>query len=703
MFQRDKGDGMKTLILIFGLIISTCLFARSIYQVNLDGTGIEEVIAGVNAGSLGIDEVDGKIYWLQDDPPKIRRANMDGTNIEDLVTSGLNVPRGIDVDEVGRKLYWTDRSNDQIMCSELDGSNVVTIISGVDRVQGIEVEPVEGKIYWSQEGIGHPGYICRANLDGTGSETLVSADMDPEDVAVDRDNGKIYWTENRYKFIQSANLDGSNPETIVSGLSCPFGIEVDVAGGKIYWGEVDYDCIQRANLDGSNLENFMTGLIDPNWIALDIPAQKIYWSGGSEDGPAQRPYEFTELASIEIEQGSGRSKLATGPDGTVYHYSDGSGLHALSYVDTGFTTIAHLPDINNVLDMQDGLDSTIYLARGDLGLYAYELLDSNFVQLAHLDSVVDVIAVGPDLTINTSNQSGLWAYALAGSSFDLITQIDNMGGYVAYGLGDTFFSASDLQFQVVLKAFVRNDSSYSCVRTDTIDTLSWLRGLVVTDDNIVIPFSEDGGVAYDYNGTDFSHIGTLWLGFRRSCFYSGCCLDWMCVTDNGHVVGWWGGYGNYLVPFSVGDSPAIVAETLGVPGQADEGNDGVIGPNGILFVAGGSTLIAYRYAPISVVAINSEKQSTPNDYYLYQNYPNPFNPITNIRYSISENSDVHLIVYDLTGREVRDLVNQSLDIGVYEIQWDGMDSQGRQVATGVYFARLTAGRQSDVIKMVYLR
>ncbi len=93
----------------------------------------------------------------------------------------------------------------------------------------------------------------------------------------------------------------------------------------------------------------------------------------------------------------------------------------------------------------------------------------------------------------------------------------------------------------------------------------------------------------------------------------------------------------------------------------------------------------------------------PAGFRLHQNYPNPFNPVTSIRYSISENSDVHLIVYDLTGREVQDLVNQSLDIGVYEIQWDGMDSQGRQVATGVYFARLTAAHQSDVIKMVYLR
>ncbi len=102
--------------------------------------------------------------------------------------------------------------------------------------------------------------------------------------------------------------------------------------------------------------------------------------------------------------------------------------------------------------------------------------------------------------------------------------------------------------------------------------------------------------------------------------------------------------------------------------------------------------------PVSV-----EDRPGPVDWRLVQNFPNPFNPSTIIRYDLPSTSDVTLAVYDITGRTIATLTETRQPAGVYEIQWDGMDSQGRQVATGVYFARLTAGRQSDVIKMVYLR
>lgn len=88
---------------------------------------------------------------------------------------------------------------------------------------------------------------------------------------------------------------------------------------------------------------------------------------------------------------------------------------------------------------------------------------------------------------------------------------------------------------------------------------------------------------------------------------------------------------------------------------------------------------------------------------LYQNYPNPFNPITNIRYTIPENSNVSLVVYNLMGGEVLELVNGIQDAGDCQISWNGVDQNGKLVETGVYFARLTAGSHSSVIKMVYLR
>lgn len=84
-------------------------------------------------------------------------------------------------------------------------------------------------------------------------------------------------------------------------------------------------------------------------------------------------------------------------------------------------------------------------------------------------------------------------------------------------------------------------------------------------------------------------------------------------------------------------------------------------------------------------------------------YPNPFNPSTTIEYDIPEKSDVSLIIYDMTGRDVRTLISRSEIPGSYQVHWDGMSGDGRQVSAGMYFARLFTGVHSSTAKMVYLR
>jgi CSLREA domain-containing protein len=93
----------------------------------------------------------------------------------------------------------------------------------------------------------------------------------------------------------------------------------------------------------------------------------------------------------------------------------------------------------------------------------------------------------------------------------------------------------------------------------------------------------------------------------------------------------------------------------------------------------------------------------PDNYVLLQNYPNPFNPTTSIRYGLPETSDVSLIIYDLTGREVRRFSETAQGAGWFNLIWDGSNNNGEPVSTGVYFCRLQAGSYSQTIKMVYLR
>ncbi|UCD30594.1 MAG: VCBS repeat-containing protein [Planctomycetota bacterium] len=88
---------------------------------------------------------------------------------------------------------------------------------------------------------------------------------------------------------------------------------------------------------------------------------------------------------------------------------------------------------------------------------------------------------------------------------------------------------------------------------------------------------------------------------------------------------------------------------------------------------------------------------------LYQNSPNPFNPVTAIRFNLPGREHVKVSVYDVSGRLVRTLINREMDAGLNEIYWDGSNSSGHSVASGVYFCRLVAGEFSETKKMLLLR
>jgi hypothetical protein len=88
---------------------------------------------------------------------------------------------------------------------------------------------------------------------------------------------------------------------------------------------------------------------------------------------------------------------------------------------------------------------------------------------------------------------------------------------------------------------------------------------------------------------------------------------------------------------------------------------------------------------------------------LSQNAPNPFNPSTTIKFTVPEDGQVNLTVYDVAGRRVKTLVKGRLKADFYRVTWDGMNDNGSRVASGVYFYRLQAGKNVMSKKMVLLR
>lgn len=109
-----------------------------------------------------------------------------------------------------------------------------------------------------------------------------------------------------------------------------------------------------------------------------------------------------------------------------------------------------------------------------------------------------------------------------------------------------------------------------------------------------------------------------------------------------------------------------------------------------------------EHSPTSV-EIGDGTQTLPEHIRLAQNYPNPFNSGTSIEYSLRQGGHVTVSVLNLLGQTVALLVNEDQAPGEYRTIWDGRDSEGHQVSTGIYFYRLQVGEISHTLKMILLK
>ena len=209
----------------------TGTWISKIRRAGVDGTGDEDVLTASGHLLLGVslDAADRKIVWTQlrgrgqggepQTTAKIRRANVDGSAQQDILVSEIvNIrPEAFALDAVGEKMYWlhVDRSEETLWLgrSDLNGSGILfdpldTAFAG--HVRGIALDVVNGKVYWA-ETVPSQSKIRRANFDGSGAMDVI--------VVVDQDHG-------HHRIVAPA-----------------------VADDKVYWS--DGRNIRRADLDGS--------------------------------------------------------------------------------------------------------------------------------------------------------------------------------------------------------------------------------------------------------------------------------------------------------------------------------------------------------------------------------------------------------------------------------------------------------------------
>ncbi len=110
-----------------------------------------------------------------------------------------------------------------------------------------------------------------------------------------------------------------------------------------------------------------------------------------------------------------------------------------------------------------------------------------------------------------------------------------------------------------------------------------------------------------------------------------------------------------------------------------------------------------EFDPLKSLTSIGHTPDVPTVYELDQNYPNPFNPSTTIKFTVPVAGKVTLTVYNVVGQKIATLINGNVTAGSHTRVWNGKDSAGNQVASGVYFYKLTAEKFSATEKMILMK
>ncbi|XP_049327868.1 low-density lipoprotein receptor-related protein 1 isoform X3 [Astyanax mexicanus] len=204
-----------------------------------------------NVTVVDYDAQERRIYWSDVRTQTIKRAFVNGTGIETVVSADLPNVHGLAVDWVSRNLFWTsyDTNKKQINVARLDGSFKNAVIQGLDKPHCLVVHPILGNLYWTDG-----DNISMANTDGSNRSVLFTNQKGPVGLSLDFDENRLYWVSSGNGTISRCNLDGTGLDVLegVKGkLSKPSALAI--MGEKLWWADQGTDQIGTCDKkDGGN-------------------------------------------------------------------------------------------------------------------------------------------------------------------------------------------------------------------------------------------------------------------------------------------------------------------------------------------------------------------------------------------------------------------------------------------------------------------
>ena len=342
-----------------------------------------------------------------------------------------------------------------------------------------------------------------------------------------------------------------------------------------------------------------------------------------------------------------------------------------------------------------------------------------------VDSMYCYISGGHDIILKTTNGGANWIEIhngnpnggiyngvhflnrdtgwFCGNTFILRTT----NGGVSFDTGSTSSFTSDIYFRnfneglycTAGRVFKTTNSGMNWFDTN-VPTNGWayeFRKLSVVSNQYVCVVAGDGPL---YKSTNF---GTTWQVLDSIKSYPPSVMQ--AVAFSSISTGWAGGSYGYLYKTTNGGLNFYRQNTgtnLAFCGSIYCFNDSVVWG-----VGGAGKIMHTTNGGEWLVGICNNENEVPKELALYQNYPNPFNPITVIKFQVvngfpiktlGNDKKVVLKVFDVMGREIQTLVNESLKPGTYEVTFDGSD-----LNTGVYFYKLITGDYTNTKRMILIK
>ena len=520
---------------------------------------------------------------------------------------------------------------------------------------------------------------------GTGNDILSSPAISPD--------GIVYVGSNDHK-LYAINPDGSLDWSVNSPAEIMSSPAVDISTGVIYVGSSNGK-LYAVNPNGTIGWTYTTGDTITSSPAIGADGAIFF---GSYDGKVYGLNSDGDLIWSYETDGKVRSSPVIDARGYVYIGSDDATLYCFDGSD-GTVVWSGVTGDKVTSSPAISANSTVYVGSYDGRLYAFgttapvTLLSPNGGEEWIKNTLHDILwsTTGTIVNIKLSYSKD------SGNSYTPISDSEIDDGIYSWTLpdiisstcrvkvvafdagGDSAWDASDADFSIISDTTIVSvwpgdlDNNGVVEATDVLPlAIHWRKtGLSRSDASYswegqeITPWSDIAATYADANGDGEVNITDLLT----------ICVNWGKTHTVSTVLA------NYDEEFDVNKHYEVLNVIYQEVKNADSG-------------------------PRFEIRLYLEKLlgiRIPEDYNLSQNYPNPFNSETVIKYQLPKAGRVELTVYNLMGEVIKELVNENKDSGFYEVIWDGTNTVGNQVSSGVYFYYVRVNEFRSIKKIIIIK